>query len=238
VKFSARLSLQSSEDEREEPKTVKAIAEPRNARSRRTCAALLAATRELLEEQGFESVTMAAVAARAGVSRRAVYLHFSSRAELLTAVFSYLGEREDIGGSLLRVWEAPDAVAALQEWARHLARIHPRLLAVARAADRVRRSDPDAAAFWKRSMDNWHAGCRRLVGWLDTEGRLATPWTVETAAEMLWALMSFDVLERLVLDRAWSPERYAEHLAVVFHKTFVRDPATGSHPQPTRGSHR
>jgi hypothetical protein len=50
-------------------------------------------------------------------------------------------------------------------------------------------------------MDNWHAGCRRLIGWLEREGRLATPWTVETAAEMLWTLMSFDVLERLVLDQ-------------------------------------
>jgi len=207
---------------------AKTITEPQNARSRRTCGALLAAARELLEEQGFESVTMAAVAARAGVSRRAVYLHFSSRAELLTAVFSYLGEREDIAGSLRRVWEAPDAVAALEEWAWHLARVHPRILAVARAADRVRRSDPDAAAFWDRSMGNWQAGCRRLVAWLEREGRLAPPWTVDTAADMLWALMSFDVLEGLLVDRHWSPERYAEHLAVLFRSTFVRDPTTSS----------
>jgi len=207
---------------------AKTITEPQNARSRRTCGALLAAARELLEEQGFESVTMAAVAARAGVSRRAVYLHFSSRAELLTAVFSYLGEREDIAGSLRRVWEAPDAVAALEEWAWHLARIHPRILAVARAADRVRRSDPDAAAFWDRSMGNWQAGCRQLVAWLEREGRLAPPWTVDTAADMLWALMSFDVLEGLLVDRHWSPERYAEHLAVLFRSTFVRDPTTSS----------
>ncbi|HEV8650742.1 MAG TPA: helix-turn-helix domain-containing protein [Actinomycetes bacterium] len=207
---------------------AKAIAEPQNARSRRTCAALLAATRELLEEQGFEALTMAAVAARAGVSRRAVYLHFASRTALLTALFSYLGEREDIAGSLRRVWEAPDAAAALQEWAWHLARIHPRLLPVSRAVDRVRRSDPDAAALWDRSMSNWHTGCRRLVAWLDQEGRLAPPWTVDTAADMLWALMSFDVLEGLLVDRHWSPDHYAEHLAVLFRKTFVRDPATSS----------
>jgi AcrR family transcriptional regulator len=211
---------------------VKAIAEPQNARSRRTCAALLAATRELLEEQGFEALTMAAVAVRAGVSRRAVYLHFTSRTELLTALFSYLGETEDIAGSLRRVWEAPDAAAALQEWAWHLARIHPRLLPVSRAIDHVRRSDPDAAALWDRSMSNWHAGCRRLMVWLDQEDRLAPPWTVDTAADMLWALMSFDVLEGLLVDRHWSPERYAEHLAVLFRSTFVRDrqPAANRNP--------
>jgi AcrR family transcriptional regulator len=215
---------------------VRTIAEPQNARSRRTSAALLAATRELLEEQGFEALTMAAVAARAGVSRRAVYLHFSSRAELVTALFGYLGQTEDIAGSLRRVWQAPDATAALEEWARHLARIHPRLLPVARAADRVRRSDPDAAAFWNHSMGNWQAGCRRLVAWLDQEGRLVAPWTVDTAADMLWALMSFDLLEGLLVDRHWSPERYAEHLAVVFRNTFVGDPATSSEPPPSPGA--
>ena len=30
----------------------------------------------------------------------------------VTALFGYLGEREDIAGSLQRVWEAPDAEAA------------------------------------------------------------------------------------------------------------------------------
>src|SRR5690242_17802927 len=47
-----------------------------NVRGRRTRAALLAATREVLEEGGFEELTMTAVAERAGVTRRAIYLHF------------------------------------------------------------------------------------------------------------------------------------------------------------------
>jgi AcrR family transcriptional regulator len=37
---------------------------------------------------------MAAVADRAGVSRRAVYLHYASRAELVTALFDYVSEQE------------------------------------------------------------------------------------------------------------------------------------------------
>ncbi len=46
------------------------IHDPANARSRRTRAALLASARSLLEEEGFEALTMAAVAERAGVTRR------------------------------------------------------------------------------------------------------------------------------------------------------------------------
>src|SRR5215217_1613652 len=122
-----------------------AIEDPRNARSRRTRAALLAATQVLLEEQGTEALTMAAVAERAGVSRRAVYLHFASRTELLTALFGYVSDQEGLAASLEQVWQAPAAAAALEAWASHLARFHPRILAVARAIQRVHRSDPDAA---------------------------------------------------------------------------------------------
>lgn len=207
----------------------KSIIAPQNARSRRTANALLAAARELIAEQGFESLTMAAVAERAGVSRRAVYLHFTSRAELVGSLIGYVGEVEDLGSSLQRVWEADDSVAALDVWAQHLARAHPKILAVTRAAERVRETDPDAARIWNEVMHRWRLGSRRLATWLDDEGRLAAPWTVESAAEMLWALMSLDMLERLTVDRRWSRKRYAEHLGLLFRRTFVRDEGT-----PTR----
>jgi AcrR family transcriptional regulator len=200
------------------------IQEPRNTRSRRTHTALLAATRALLEEHGTEALTMAAVAERAGVSRRAIYLHFASRTELLTALFGYVSEQEGLAGSLASVWAAPDAAAALQEWAAHLARFHPRILAVARAIQRVRRVDPDAEAHWQLVMADQQACCHRLAAWLANERRLAPPWTVWTAADMLWALMSYELLEELLVDRGWSPRRYRTHLAALLESTFLRHP--------------
>jgi AcrR family transcriptional regulator len=198
-----------------------AIESPRNARSRRTRAALLAAARALLEEQGAEALTMAAVAERAGVSRRAVYLHFASRTELVTELFGYVSEQEGLAASLQPVWDAPDAAAALREWAAHLARFHPRILAVARAIQRVRRSDPGADRHWRLVAADQQARCRRLARWLAREGRLARPWTVPAATDMLWALMSFELLEELLADRGWSPARYRAHLAALLAATFL-----------------
>jgi AcrR family transcriptional regulator len=198
-----------------------AIEDPRNARSRRTRAALLAATRVLLEEQGAEALTMAAVAERAGVSRRAVYLHFASRTELLSALFGYVSDQEGLAASLEEVWQAPDAAAALDAWASHLARFHPRILAVARAIQRVHRSDPGAATHWQLVMADQQACCHRLAARLAAEGRLAPPWTIQTATDMLWALMSFDLLEQLLADRGWSPRRYRNHLAALLSSTFL-----------------
>jgi AcrR family transcriptional regulator len=201
------------------------IDNPSNARSRRTRAALLDAARGLLEDVGFEALTMAAVAARAGVTRRAVYLHFASRTDLVDALFDHLATAEGLEDSTWPVWAAPDAAAALDEWARHVARYHPRLLAVTRAVERVQRADPDAARHRAHVMQAQLDNCRRLAAWLAREGRLAPPWTVETATDMLWALISSDLVEGLLVERDWPTERFAAHLALLLRSTFARDPA-------------
>jgi AcrR family transcriptional regulator len=205
---------------------VRTIEEPRNARSRRTAASLLRAARDLIEDEGFAALTMAAVAERAGVSRRAVYLHFANRTELLGALYRSLGETEDLAGSLQAVWDSPDAVAALTEWAEHIARSHPRILGVMRAVERARYGDPDAATLWETSQGNWLKGSRRLMRWLADEDQLDPQWTADSAADMMWSLMSIDVLDRLVNERGWSARRLADHLAALFHAAFVaRRPA-------------
>lgn len=197
------------------------VDEPQNARSRRTREALLGAARRMLEEQGFEAVTMAAVAEAAGVSHRALYLHFRSRSDLLTTLYRHLGETEDLAVSREKVWSAPDAVSALEEWAAHIARSHPRILAVSRAIERARFTDSDAAALWDLTMRNWMKSCKRLATWLDDEGVLAEPWTVQSAADMLWTLMSWDVTERLVVSRRWSTRRYGQMFAELLLSTFT-----------------
>ena len=197
------------------------IAEPTNARSRRTRAALLAAARAILEEDGFDALTMTAVAERAGVTRRAVYMHFPSRAELVSGLFDHVARVEGLADSLREVWAAPDAIAALDAWAAHLARYHPRVLAVDRAVQRMWRLDPDAAAHRKRVVAEKLSNCRRLARRLDDEGRLAAGWTPESAADMLFALISSDAIEALIVDRRWSRQRLADHLGLLLRSTFV-----------------
>jgi AcrR family transcriptional regulator len=203
-----------------------AIAEPRTARSRRTRVALLAAARTLLEEHGFEGLSMTAVADTAGVTRRTAYLHFTARADLVGALYDYLAEAEGLADSLELVWSAPDAAAALDQWAAHLARYHPRLLAVDRALQRVRGADADAQAHYARVIAGQLENTRRLAQWLKREDRLAQPWTVASARDMLFALISSDLIGALIEDRNWSRQRLADNLAVVFRSTFVNEPST------------
>jgi AcrR family transcriptional regulator len=202
---------------------TRAIEQPLNARSRRSRAALLDATLQLITEGGFDALTMAAVAERAGVSRRSVYLHFATRAELVSGIFGRLAETEEVGTSLKRVWDSPNSVSALGEWGRHLARIHLRILPVLQAVERARHVDADAAELWRNHQQRWLNGARRLANWLDEEGRLAQPLSPASAADMIWSLMSVDLLDRLLNQRGWSAKRIGEHLAVLFTSAFATD---------------
>jgi AcrR family transcriptional regulator len=194
-------------------------------RALRTRAALLRATRELIEERGCEAVTMAAVAERAGVTRRAVYLHFASRPELVAALFEHVVETEGLAASSARVWAASDSLSALDEWAGHMARFHPRVIGITRAIEQVQRSDPDAAAHRQRYLDEQLTACRKLAAWLERDGRLASRWTVTTAGDMLFGLLAVDLFERLLTERHWSQRRLREMLAVLLRETFVDDAA-------------
>ena len=194
---------------------------PGNRRGRRTRETLLSTTRAILEEDGFEALTMRAVADRAGVTRAAVYLHFPSRAHLVNALFDYMAAAANLAESLSQVWSAPDAETALMEWARHLAQYHVRLLAVDRAVQRVQHVDPDVTSHRARVSAAKLANCRRLATRIAAESRLASPWTSATAADMLYALSTSDVVEGLVVDRRWSRRRFAEHLGALLTATFV-----------------
>ncbi|CAN5621149.1 hypothetical protein BH23CHL10_BH23CHL10_12580 [soil metagenome] len=56
---------------------------------------------------------------------------------------------------------------------------------------------------------------------LQAEGRLSAPWTVESAADMLLALMRDDVMETLVVERRWPESKVREVLATLLRRTFV-----------------
>ncbi|UPK76446.1 TetR/AcrR family transcriptional regulator [Nocardioidaceae bacterium SCSIO 66511] len=195
--------------------------EPVNARGRRTRTALLDAAWALVEEVGPAAMTMASVADRAGVSRRAVYLHFASQPKLVNALFDYVNEVEDIRAALAPVYDAPDSLSALQEYAKFLATFRIRILSVSNAIYHAIRHDEGAAAHWATAMRARRSLCTTLVKRLVDDDRLSPQWTVETGSEMLLAVSSNEVVETLHKDVGWSAEQIAEHLGTVLESTFA-----------------
>ncbi len=203
--------------------SLERIEKPQNERSRRTRAAVLEAAWALLEQKGASHLTMSAVAVRAGVTRRALYLHFASRAELLLALHAHVDERLDLAASLRPVTNAPNGVAALEAFAAHLASYHPKIQRIDAALLAAKDSDPDVAALVAQGMRHWHDGCRVVLSRLAAEGRLAPPWTVDTATDLLWIFMFPDSLTRLTVDCGWPLDRYRTMLTTLLLRTLVAD---------------
>lgn len=197
------------------------IEPPTTARARRTRHALLDAAEAILEERGFPALTMGAVAQRAGITRRATYLHFASRTELVGALFDHLASKHDLAGSLERVWDAPDSNSALACWSEHLARYHPKLVAVDRAIAQLERHDPDAAAYRAHISESQRTSCTRLAEWIHRDGHLAKPWTPGTAADLLFGLISTDAVDRLTKDCQWGRQQLARRLEVLLTRTLT-----------------
>lgn len=60
--------------------------------------AILEATGLLVEEQGLDALSFAAIAERAGVQERTVYRHFATRQDLLTAFWAWVNDQAGIAG--------------------------------------------------------------------------------------------------------------------------------------------
>jgi AcrR family transcriptional regulator len=92
--------------------TATADRAPLTERGRRTREALLAAAREVFEEQGFGATRMDDIAAAAGTSHGTVYTYFQTKEDLLEAVVQRV--IDDLLASL-RASTAPDPVERVRE---------------------------------------------------------------------------------------------------------------------------
>jgi AcrR family transcriptional regulator len=169
----------------------------------------------LIESRGGADVTMAEIARAAGVSRQAIYLHFADRADLLLAVVRHVDERRGLPEEVRKIVEAPSATTALEEMVSVQARMNPRVWAVARAIDAVRRRDPEVERSWQDRLVNRLRGCREIVARLAREGNLRPGLGEPEAADLLWSITSLRSWEDLVLERGWTAEQYRRRVTAL-----------------------
>lgn len=193
---------------------------------RATREAILEAAVQLFTEQGAEA-RLEDVAQRAGMSRQSVYVHFGSRTGLLLGMVQYVDERERLEEKVQRVFQAPNALKALDLAVAVPAEFCPVVYPLAKLFMAGRYEDEAIRAAWDDRMQALHHLFRMLVEWLERDGLLSSEWDIETATDVLWACISWQVWEQLVIDRGWSKERYIRYL-----RTTARRMLTDSREQP------
>ncbi len=174
----------------------------------------------LLEERG-TGIRIADIAAKAGVSRQAVYLHFGDR----TSLFVALGDHIDIsfGRDRLRahVFGAPTGIESLRRWIQTISWYTAKIDPVSRILELAGESDEALAAVWKDRMTGRRGHVRRIADRMAAEGQLANGWTAEAAADLIYTLTLPGPWRVLTSVAGWSKKRYAREITKMLERSLL-----------------
>ncbi|MEM1103988.1 MAG: TetR/AcrR family transcriptional regulator [Pseudomonadota bacterium] len=191
--------------------------------NRNTRETILNAAWRLLEAAPGREVRMSDIAAEAGVSRQAVYGHFPTRADLLTATARYLDEVKNVDARLAASRNAARGVDRLAAFVEAWGDYIPEIYGVGRAFMAMYDSDSEAAAAWDDRMQAVRHGCQAAVDALKRDGDLTPDYSARQATDVLWTLLSVENWERLRNDCGWSQKRYVETMKAIAFSALVAD---------------
>ncbi len=189
----------------------------RAERAARTRRQVLAATRELLSDNGYDATTVAQIAARAGVSVDTVYTSIGRKPELVVAVIDMVlgSSDEPIPAQERDYVRAIRAAATGREklglYAESLRTLVPRTAPLLEALRRAGEADPESANAWAMVMDRRAANMMLMAADLRATGDLRSDLTDREVADIIWSTNSPDYW-LLLRSRGWSAQRYAELL--------------------------
>ena len=166
---------------------------------------ILEAAWALVLERGTVDVTVAEIAAAAGVSRQLVYFHFDNRAGLLTAMARHRDEASGFIDAVAASREMPPREGfehLLRAWCGYL----PEIVPVARALEAALMSGDDGGTAWRQRMGELREALRQAVERLE----LAPGWTADRAADWAWSRIQPTTFQHLVAERGWTPDEYAD----------------------------
>jgi AcrR family transcriptional regulator len=175
----------------------------------------------LLEDQRGKNVRMSDIAKAAGISRQAVYLHFKSQTELMIATVRY---GDDVQGaqSLVEPWRKAKGIDKLDTWIEFWGNYIPKIFGVAKALMIAKESNEVAAAAWDDRMEDVRKSCRKTIQELSVNNLLSDDWTVKSATDMLWTMLSIQSWEQLTSSCGWSSKQYVERMKMLARSTFVQ----------------
>jgi len=182
---------------------------------------ILKATVVLLESGEGSGVRMTDIAKQAGISRQAVYLYFSTRAELLIAVTQYVDE---LGGVQERLAASRSATSGLERldayidaWGNYIPQISNIAIALLAMSD----TDEEAATAWDERMKAMRHGCHAVIKQLKADGKLSPDHTSQQATDILWTMLSVRNWQQLTIQCKWSQKTYLKKIKALAKSVLI-----------------
>ena len=186
----------------------------RQARTRRTRAAVVDAARTLFLDRGYAATTIEAISGLSDTPQATVYRLFSSKLGILKAVLDVSVVGDDQAVAMLdrpqvrALVSDEDPKEQLAGFAALLREVMARAAPMHRILADAARSDEDAASLLAQLGRQRQEGQRRIARSLARSGALRPGLRERDVADVIYALASPEVYGLLVFDRAWSAERY------------------------------
>ncbi|WP_121063527.1 TetR/AcrR family transcriptional regulator [Chachezhania antarctica] len=184
---------------------------------------ILTATLDLLQG-GSKSVRMSDIARTAGISRQALYLHFSTRAELLIAAARHLDEVNEVDARLEPSRTAETGRARLKSWVESWGNYIPEIWGLGEALAAMQHTDADAAEALADRMRAVRDGCAAAVAALHRDGDLTPDLSATEATDLLWTMLSVGSWRQLRFDCGWSQADYVARMTLAAEKALIRAP--------------
>lgn len=184
---------------------------------------ILNAALELLERRPGEAVRMSDIAKASGISRQALYLHFTTRAELLIAAARHLDELKNVDRRLAASRSAASGIERLDAFIDAWGDYIPEIYGVARAFMALRETDEAARAAWSDRMQAVRHGCEAAIRQLAADDALREDLTIEEATDLLWTLLSVRNWEQLRHACGWSQRSYIRGMRRLAHDMLLKD---------------
>ncbi len=185
------------------------------ARTRLARRAVVDAARALFAERGYQATTIDAISEHADVPPATVYRLFSSKLGILKAMLdvSIAGDDQPLPlparPEVSALAAEGDAAALLTGFSGITAAINTRSNDVYRILSSAAGSDPAAAELLADYQHQRDRGQGQMARALARAGALRPGVRERDAADLIHALMSPELYRLLVVDRGWSPDRYA-----------------------------
>lgn len=170
----------------------------------RTRALILHHAARLFAERGYARVTVADIAAAAGVAAKTVFASVGSKAEVFNQIVDEGVEDSGYMRTVAEVLSTRTLADALKVVA-HGTRIGNE--GGSTVLEAIRKALPvhaDGEALWLRATATYRDALRTITGHLQTIGGLSEDCTVDTAADLLWLWFGPAAWRALVAESGWS----------------------------------
>ncbi|MDQ4009165.1 MAG: TetR/AcrR family transcriptional regulator [Actinomycetota bacterium] len=170
------------------------------------------AAARLFVERGYAATTLQAVADNAGVHVQTIYQVFGSKVAVLAEAAAVLvagPEEEAATPPPERAWvrelfAEPEPVHQLALYARHMRAVSERYMGLLDIMRVTAAADPDVGTFLAQAERGRYDGPRHITPVLAGCGALQPGLTAERAADIMYAITTYDVFRSLIQDRGWS----------------------------------